>query len=154
MGRLLGRYQFVVDPKGRINIPARFRKVLVPKPGTPIIVTRGYDNCLAVYPLNEWETVERNLRSLPYNVGNTRLFAREMASHAEEGTLDKQGRILLNRDHREWARIDKDVLILGVITHLEIFNPEIYEAYRSGFGLTYERVAEEIHKFNSNDQSE
>ena len=154
MNRLLGRYRFVVDPKGRISIPARFRKILSPKAGTPIIVTRGFDNCLAVYPLAEWETEERQLRGLPYTVGNARLYAREMASSALDAKLDKQGRILLSREHRDWARIEGEALILGVITHLEIFNPEVYEAYRSGFGLRYEGVAEELHRLRSGDKQE
>jgi MraZ protein len=152
--RLLGRYQFSVDPKGRIKIPARFRKILAPKAGTPTIITRGFDKCLALYPIAEWETVERELRILPYNVAKSRLYTRELASYAVEAELDKQGRVLLSREHREWAGIDSEVLILGVITHLEIFNPEEYERYRSGIGLSYECVAEEVHRLRTGNPSE
>ncbi|MBN1826021.1 MAG: division/cell wall cluster transcriptional repressor MraZ [Candidatus Eisenbacteria bacterium] len=154
MGRLLGRYQATLDEKGRTNIPARIRRVLSPDPESPIIITRGYDDCLAVYPLAEWEAVEKDLRALPYNVGNTRLFAREMASHAVEAGLDRSGRILIPREHREWAHLEKDILVLGVITHLELFNPEIYERYRSGYGMTYEGVAEEMQKYRSTGRQE
>lgn len=144
MDRLLGSYRFAVDAKGRINIPARFRKVLSPEPDGPMIVTRGLERCLAVYPLAQWEIEERKLRSLPYTKSHARFYAREMASQAMDTALDKQGRILLSREHREWANIGDEVLILGVITHLEIFSPEVHEAYRSGFGMSYEQVAEEI----------
>ncbi len=156
MDRLLGKKTCTVGDRGRIKVPVHHRKILSPKTGTSIITTRGLDNCLAIYPLAEWETEEQKLRDLPYTVGNARLFAREMASSAEECTLDKQGRLLLSKDHRDWARIrtKEEVLILGVITHLEIFNPEVYRAYREGFGMTFENVAEEVDRYRRGESSE
>jgi MraZ protein len=147
--RLLGSYRFSVDPKGRVSIPAPFRKILFPQPGRTGTLTRGYENCIALYPPDRWEEQEKQLADLPFTVGNVRLFAREMAFHARPCTVDGQGRILLPKELREWARIGADALVLGVFRHIEIFNPEVYEAYRSGSGMTYERAAEELYKLRS-----
>jgi len=123
--------------------------VLFPQPGLSGTLTRGYENCIALYPPDKWEEEAQQTADLPFTVGNVRLFAREMAFHAKPGTIDGQGRIILPKELRDWARIDKEALVLGVFTHIEIFNPEVYEAYRSGSGMTYERAAEELHKLRT-----
>lgn len=137
-----------------MNIPARFRKILSPKPSTPIIVTRGLERCLVVFPLSQWEVEEAKLRNLDYEAKDVRFYTREMASHAMDTTLDKQGRILLSREHRDWAYIASEVLILGVITRLEIFSPDVHEAYRSSFGKSYEQVAEEVFRQRKGERPE
>jgi MraZ protein len=147
--RLLGSYRFAVDSKGRISIPAPFRRILFPQPGLSGTLTRGLDNCVALYPPDRWEEEVRQATDLPFTVGNVRLFAREMAFHAKPCTVDSQGRIILPKELRDWARIDKVALVLGVFSHIEIFNPEVYEAYRSGSGMTYERAAEELYKLRA-----
>jgi MraZ protein len=147
--RLLGSYRFAVDAKGRISIPAPFRKILFPHPGRSGTLTRGYEDCIALYPPDRWDEEEKQLGDLPYTVGNVRLCTREMAFHAKPCTPDSQGRILIPQELRAWARIEKIALVLGVITHIEIFNPEIYEAYRAGSGLTFERAAEELYKLRT-----
>jgi MraZ protein len=109
--RLLGSYRFAVDAKGRISIPAPFRKILFPHPGRSGTLTRGYEDCIALYPPDRWDEEEKQLGDLPYTVGNVRLCTREMALHPRQPGADphppgaarvgpdREGRAGSRRDH-------------------------------------------------------
>ena len=106
----LGEYQHSIDPKGRLIIPAKFRDYL----GEQFVLSKGLDGCLFVYPLKDWHELEDKLRSLPLTQKDARAFARIFFSGASEAELDKQGRVLLPPNLRNYAHITKDVMIIGV----------------------------------------
>jgi len=116
----MGEYRHTVDPKGRLIIPSKFREQL----GAEFVVTRGLDGCLFVYPMDSWEVYIAELKKLPLTDKNARLFTRFIIAGANTCELDKQGRILLPVTLREFAGIDKDVLLAGMLDHIEIWNEE------------------------------
>lgn len=136
----MGEYQHTLDTKGRLIIPARFREEL----GEKFVVTRGLDNCLFVYPLSEWSILEEKLKSLPLTKADARRFVRFLFSGATECQLDKQGRINLPVNLRQYAHIDKDVVVIGVSTRVEIWASEVWEGYMKEANESYEEIAEKI----------
>lgn len=135
-----GEYQHGVDDKGRMIVPAKFREVL----GEMFMMTKGLDNCLFVYPQAEWNTLESKLKNLPFTNKDARAFARFFFSGAVECEIDKQGRILINGNLREYAGIIKDVVIIGVGTRIEIWSKETWEGYSTETEKSYEELAEKI----------
>ncbi|HHV71710.1 MAG TPA: division/cell wall cluster transcriptional repressor MraZ [Clostridia bacterium] len=138
----MGEYQHTVDEKGRVIIPAKFREEL----GEKFIITKGLDNCLFVYPQEEWSNLEQKLKQLPFTKADARAFVRFFFSGATEASLDKQGRTVLPNNLREYAKIDKDVVIIGVSTRVEIWNKEKWQSYSSEAEIAYESIAENIHE--------
>ncbi|MGI6550265.1 MAG: division/cell wall cluster transcriptional repressor MraZ [Syntrophomonadales bacterium] len=136
----LGEYRHSLDNKGRLTVPARFREEL----GETFIVTKGLDNCLFVYPLSEWKTVEENLKGLPFTRSDVRAFVRFFFSGACECETDKQGRILLPGGLREYAHIDRDVVIIGVGARVEVWAEEYWEEYAEKAGASYEDISEKL----------
>ena len=135
-----GEYQHAVDGKGRLIVPARFREAL----GEMFVIARGMDNCLFVYPENEWKILENKLKNLPFTNKDARAFARFFFSGADECEIDKQGRILINANLREYAEIIKEVVIIGVGTRIEIWAKQNWEGYSSEAEKNYEELAEKI----------
>ena len=107
----LGTHHHAMDTKGRLVLPATFRELL--KEG--MVMTIGYDNCLTLQTTSEWKKTLTTLRSLKTSNPRERLFTRLVASNAEPQTLDKQGRISIPQDLREYARLDKDVAVVGAV---------------------------------------
>ena len=118
---LTGEYQYVLDPKGRLNFPARLREEL----GDRFVVTKGLDGCLFVYGMEEWQRILEKLKELP--LSSARHLQRFLASGAAEVELDKQGRILVPGMLREFAKIDKEVIFAGLLTRIELWSKERYE---------------------------
>ncbi len=133
----LGEYQHSLDVKGRITIPAKFRELL----GDRFVVTKGLENCIFLYPLTEWETMENKLRTLPFTRADVRYFARNFFSGASELEVDKQGRTVLPVNLREYAAIDKDLIIIGVGSRAEIWAVESWQKYIEGAEESYEDIA-------------
>ena len=116
----MGEYNHTVDPKGRLIVPSKFREQL----GNEFVVTKGLDGCLFVYPADEWHNIEEKFRSISMTSKDARKFSRFFFAGAAAVELDKQGRILLPVTLREFADIDKDVLLAGMLDHIEIWNEE------------------------------
>ena len=116
----MGRYNHTIDPKGRLSIPSRYREVL----GDEFVVSRGMDGCLFVYGIDDWKVFEAKLASLPLINKEARQFARFFLSGAQPVTVDKQGRILLPQDLREFAHLDRDVVLAGMGGRIEIWSLE------------------------------
>lgn len=135
-----GEYQHGIDEKGRLIVPAKFREVL----GDQFIITKGLDNCLFVYPREEWNTLENKLKNLPFTNRDARAFARFFFSGAVECETDKQGRILINANLRDYAGIIKDVVIIGVGTRIEIWSQETWAEYSKLTEKSYEELAEKM----------
>ncbi|MEW6724847.1 MAG: division/cell wall cluster transcriptional repressor MraZ [Bacillota bacterium] len=136
----MGEYQHALDDKSRLIIPAKLREGL----GEKFIVTKGLDHCLFVYPLAEWRVVEEKVKSLPLTGADARAFVRLIFAGATECELDKQGRILIPGNLKDYAKFDKDVVILGVSSRVEIWAKEIWEQYSESAEEAYEEIAEKL----------
>lgn len=136
----IGEYQHSLDNKGRIIIPSKFRDEL----GDVFIITKGLDNCLFVYPKDEWNILENKLKLLPLTSKDARAFVRFFFSGATECELDKQGRILIPINLREHCKLDKEAVIIGVSTRVEIWSKEEWDLYNDDESLSYEAIAEKM----------
>ena len=116
----MSEYNHTIDTKGRLIIPAKFREKL----GEEFVVSKGMDGCLFVYANDDWNAFEQKLTSLPLINKEARQFARFFLAGAAEVELDKQGRILLPANLREFAGLDKDVVLVGVGSRVEIWSKE------------------------------
>lgn len=114
----MGEYNHSIDTKGRLIIPSRFREEL----GDDFVVTKGLDGCLFVFPDNEWRAFEEKLKALPLTNKSARQFARFFVAGATPCELDKQGRILLPQTLREFAGLEKDVVLTGMLNRIEIWS--------------------------------
>ena len=139
-----GTYKYSLDAKGRLNIPARFRKAMSPEANETFIITRGLDGCLFVYPQDEWTKIEKRLRNLSMTQKDNRFFVRMLVANASESVYDKQGRIAIPSYLAEEAKIDREVLIIGALDRIEIWSPEVREEYVANSSETFESAAEKI----------
>ena len=114
----MGKYNHTIDPKGRLSIPSKYREVL----GDEFVVSKGMDGCLYVY------ANEGKLASLPLMSEEARQFARFFLSGAQPVTVDKQGRILMPQDLRDFAGLEKDVVLAGMGGRIEIWSLERWQA--------------------------
>lgn len=136
----IGEYSHSIDKKGRVIVPAKFRENL----GNSFILTKGLDNCLFVYPLEEWNILENKLKSLPLTRKDARAFVRFFFAGATECELDKQGRILIPSNLRCHAKLDKESTIIGVSNRVEIWSSQEWEEYNDDDDLSYENIAEKM----------
>jgi MraZ protein len=146
MSSFKGRYSYSVDNKGRIAIPAKVRKNVSPGANDMFILTRGFEQCLFLYPQDEWAKVEDTIRGLSPSNPQHRFFLRTLLQWAIDCQLDSQSRLMIPQDLLKFAGIEDEVLILGVLERIEIWNPKIYEAYMNNQPATYETVAEVVLK--------
>ena len=116
----MGEYNHIIDAKGRLIIPARFRELL----GEEFILTKGLDGCLSIYPMDAWEAFETKLRALPLTNKNARTFTRFFVAGATNCELDRQGRILVPQTLREFAGLEKEVVLTGNLDRIEIWSKE------------------------------
>ena len=123
-----GKFKHTLDEKGRFSLPAKFREVLRVKYGSENLVITNYPDCLVAYPLEEWQKIENKLLSLPWDVPEVRQYVRYFLGAAEEYQPDKQGRILLSQSLREEIKLEREVILLGMLTHFEIWNPKYLES--------------------------
>ena len=136
----IGEYQHNIDNKGRLIIPSKLREGL----GENFIMTKGLDNCLFVYPKSEWHILEEKLKSLPLTSRDARAFVRFFFSGATECELDKQGRILIPANLRNHSKLEKEAVIIGVGTRVEIWSKEEWDIYNEDDSLSYENIAEKM----------
>ena len=116
----MGEYNHIIDAKGRLIIPARFRELL----GEEFILTKGLDGCLSIYPMDAWEAFETKLRALPLTNKNARTFTRFFVAGATNCELDRQGRVLVPQPLREFAGLEKEVVLTGNLDRIEIWSKE------------------------------
>lgn len=124
-GRLMfmGEFNHNIDAKGRLIIPSRFREEL----GENSVLTRGMDGCLFIYPQEAWKAFEEKLASLPLTSKDARTFTRFFVSGATPCELDRQGRILVPSTLREYAGLEKDVILAGNLDRIEIWSKSRWE---------------------------
>ena len=136
----MGEYNHTIDAKGRLIVPAKFREIL----GDNFIVTKGLDGCLFVYPNDEWIRFEEKLKSLPLTNKNARQFTRFFLAGAAACEVDKQGRILLPQALREFASLEKDVVLVGVASRIEIWSRERWDESMNTYDGDMDEVAENM----------
>jgi MraZ protein len=132
----LGEYAHTIDDKGRLTLPAKYRADLA----AGLVVTRGIDKCLFVFPRAEWDKLSAKLDALPLTDPQAREFRRLIFSGAIDDELDKQGRVLLAQYLRDYAGLNGNVIVAGLNTHMEIWAPDAWNAIRANFdsGLSAE----------------
>lgn len=136
----IGEYIHTIDNKGRLAIPTKFRNKLA----NGAVVTRGLDNCLWLYPKEEWDKLAEKLSTLPISQADARAFARLMLAGAMDVELDKQGRIILPSYLRNFAGIKNKVVITGVYNRLEIWDIENWNKYKKGAEENSSVIAEHL----------
>lgn len=136
----IGEFNHSIDTKGRINIPSKFREKL----GEVFYITKGLDDCLFVFPEDEWRVFENKLKTLPLTNKEARAFVRLFFAGATDVTFDKQGRITIPQTLREHAKILKDATVIGVGTRLEIWSQDNWEKYNNPDNLSYDDIAEHM----------
>jgi MraZ protein len=135
-----GEYQHTVDPKGRAIIPSKFREGL----GEKFIITKGLDNCLFAYSSDEWSNLEAKLKTLPFTDKDVRAFVRFFFAGAAECEVDKQGRILIPQNLRDYAALEKDIYVIGVSTRVEIWDKSKWESYSGDDNIGADKIAEKM----------
>ena len=137
---LIGEYEHSLDVKGRLILPAKIREDM----GDKFIVTKGLDGCLFGFSQNEWTNFEEKLKTLPLTNKNARDFVRFFLSGAIECEIDKQSRFLIASNLREYATMEKDAIIIGVGTRIEIWNREKWKSYNSDENISADEIAENM----------
>ena len=140
----MGEYQHAIDAKGRLFIPAKFREGL----GDKFVLTKGLDGCLFVYPPKDWTALEEKLRSLPFTRADARAFMRFFFSGATECDVDKQGRVLIPSNLREYAGVEKETMIIGVSSRVEIWARHRWQEYSETASASADEIAEKIVDFD------
>lgn len=141
----MGEYHHNIDEKGRIVVPSKVRELL----GNDFIVTRGIDNCLFVYKVDEWNNLINNYKNLP-NTSNARNFMRFFLSGATNCSFDKQGRINIPNLLTEYAHLEKECVIIGVNDRLEIWNKELWNKFISDNEQNLSDIADTLFSGDSN----
>lgn len=136
----LGEYEHSIDQKGRIAIPARLRETF----GEGLVLSRGFEKCIVVYPMLEWNKLAEKLASLPMTQSKVRRINRSTFSSAFQQELDKQGRVLVPPQLRDYAEINGDVIVVGVHNYLEIWNRDNWAAEKASLDQEVAQLAEGV----------
>lgn len=136
----MGEYSHSIDTKGRVIMPAKFREEL----RLSFVVTRGLEGCLSVYTKEAWEQLAQAMKKLQASKENVRAFKRFVFGSAAEVEFDKQGRILLPSALRDYAKLSKDVVVLGTGDKIEIWSKAAYEEYAAKTVPAMEEIAESL----------
>lgn len=138
----IGEYSHAVDEKKRLAVPSKFRGELK----KTVVVTRGLDKCLFVYPMKAWEELAGKLGNLPVGEASTRSFTRLMLAGAVDVPVDKQGRILIPDYLKDYAGLKRNVVIAGLYNRLEIWDEKKWEEYKLSAEKNSDEIAEQLGK--------
>lgn len=141
--RFIGRFPHTIDDKGRLSIPARFRQTLK-KRGQNILVLTDFDACITAYPLDVWARFEERIQNQSNFEKDIRAFLRLFYSGATEGPVDGQGRILIPPQHREKAGLNREVIIVGALNRIEIWDRERWEQFLTTSPVTFDDIATKL----------
>ncbi|HLR53492.1 MAG TPA: division/cell wall cluster transcriptional repressor MraZ [Pseudogracilibacillus sp.] len=140
----MGEYQHNLDTKGRVIIPAKFREEL----GDNFVMTRGLDQCLFAYPMEEWKLLEQKLKKLPLTKKDARRFTRFFFSGAVECEVDKQGRINIPQPLRNYSDLEKECVIIGVSNRIELWAKDAWEENLAESEESFADIAENLMDFD------
>lgn len=135
---LLGEYQHSIDEKGRMAVPAKFRKTL----SGGVVVTKGLDACLHLYPMDEWTKFADKVSKLSINQADHRAFSRLMLAGASHAEIDSQGRILIPEYLRSFAGLKEKAVVVGLYSRAEIWDEEKWKSYRGKVEEKADEIAE------------
>ncbi len=136
----IGEYKHNLDTKGRLAVPVKFRNLL--KKGA--VVTRGLDNCLFLYPRDQWKEIAQKLANLPISQAKARAFSRLMLAGAMEVDFDNQGRITLPEYLRDFACLKRKAVVAGLYDRLEIWDETSWNKYKTGTEKESSEIAETL----------
>ena len=137
---LIGEYTHSLDPKKRLSVPAKLRKVL----GKGAVITRGLDACLFVFPVPQWRELAEKLSALPISQSDSRSFSRLLLSGAMEVSFDRLGRILVPDYLKTYAGLDRNVVIAGLYTRLEIWDAKKWSVYTKQIEKRSDEIAQKL----------
>lgn len=137
---LLGEFRHSMDAKGRVFVPARWREEL----RSGVVLAQGLDHCIYVFGSPAFEELSLRLEELPVTRKTNRDYSRLLLGTASEEQMDKQGRISIPPVLREWARLDKEAVVIGVRSRAEIWDRDAWDAYKSSVENDYETIAEAL----------
>jgi MraZ protein len=142
-----GQFFYSIDDKGRLAIPAKLRKQISPEAKDTFVMIKGFSRCIDLYPMDEWQKIEEKLLQLNlFNEQHTK-FLRMLSSYASDDKMDSQARILIPRKLLDYAEIEKEVIILGALKKIEVWNPKNFEEYLNSSPETYEEIAAKVMVF-------
>jgi MraZ protein len=136
----LGEYEHNMDDKGRLAVPARFRDEL----GDGVVVNRGFDRCLMGFPRAIWDQLAQQVSGLSLGQGEARNLRRLLFSGAADVMLDRQGRILIPQNLREYANLGDQVIIAGLNTHFEIWDNNRWNEVIDTLDVNASTIAEQL----------
>ena len=137
---LIGEYLHTIDNKNRLSVPSKFRKEL----GKTVILTRGLDKCLFLYPVAEWKALADKLAKLPLGKADTRSFVRTMIAGATDIEIDALGRRLVPAYLRVYGNLKEAAMVVGLYNRVEIWSPELWQAYSRSASDNVVKVAEKL----------
>ncbi len=137
---LIGEYNHTLDPKKRLSLPSKWREEL----GRKLVITRGLDNCLFVYPLIEWQKITEKIGQLPLGQADTRSFNRFFLSGAVEVEVDSVGRILVPDFLKDFAALGTSVVLAGIYSRIEIWDEEKWKEYKRKIESQADALAEKL----------
>ena len=137
-----GNYEHTLDDKGRLLIPRKLKEGL--SEGSSLYVLKGYEGCLSVYNQNEFDSLVKECSSLSFNKKNSRAYLRIQLASACELDIDRQGRALLPTQLLNKYQIGKEVIVIGALDHIEVWNRADYEEYEKNAESSFETIAEEL----------
>ena len=140
----IGEYIHSTDSKGRVIMPLKFREQL----GPSFYITKGIDGCLFVYDQEEWMSMYQKMKDLKLTSKRAREFSRFLYAPAREVELDKQGRIIIPQNLRDFAEIKKEVAITGVASRIEIWSKEKYDTYTEEKEELFENMMDEFEELD------
>ena len=140
----MGEYKHNLDTKGRIIVPSKFRELL----DEQFVITRGLDRCLFAHTEDEWSRIEEKLKTLPLTKKDARKFTRLFFSGATNVEIDKQGRINIPQNLREYAGLSKDSTVIGVSSRIEIWDSSSWEDFYTESEDNFEDIAEDLIDFD------
>ncbi len=143
----LGSFKYSVDAKGRVSIPAKFKKSLTKEADDTFVITRGLVKCINLYPLDYWvKEIKPRIDALDDFDAEESAFQRMLFELASDEKLDSQYRLIIPKNLLEFAEIDKEIFILGQNNKIELWNPEVYSAHKAEIQKPYSDLAKQVMK--------
>jgi MraZ protein len=139
----IGEYSYTIDEKGRITTPPKYRSQL----DDGVVVTRGLDNCLSMYPKKEWDKIAEKVSNMPDTDKNARAFGRFILASAMDLGLDKAGRIVLPQYLRDFASLKKNIVVTGLYNKIEIWDESSWKKYGTEIEKNSSDIADKLREF-------
>lgn len=136
----VGTYQHTIDEKGRLTLPAKWRSELE----SGVFVTPGVEKCLFIFTQSKFEAMAKEIEEQGFERADARAWARHFAGMATDAEPDKQGRILIPQTLRDFAELDSEVTIIGVVSRIEVWNPKMHKEFEEGIEANVPGVAERM----------